>query len=142
MAVNAALNIRAFRPEDEAAVVDLWQRCTLVVPWNDPHKDIATKLAFQAESFFVGELDGQVIASVMVGYEGHRGWVNYLAVHPDHRRRGFGRQLMTHAESVLHDLGCPKLNLQVRETNLSVRGFYESLGFTNDHVIGLGKRLA
>jgi ribosomal protein S18 acetylase RimI-like enzyme len=138
---NATLNIRPFQPEDEAAVVNLWQRCALVVPWNDPHKDIATKLAFQPELFFVGELDGQVVASVMVGYEGHRGWVNYLAVHPEHQRRGFGRQIMIHAESVLRDLGCPKLNLQVRETNLGVREFYESLGFTSDHVIGLGKRL-
>lgn len=141
MTATPTLDIRPFRPEDEAAVVDLWQRCALVVPQNNPHKDIAAKLAFQPDLFFVGELDGQVIASVMVGYEGHRGWVNYLAVHPDHQRRGLGRQLMAHAENILRDLGCPKLNLQVRETNLGVRGFYESLGFASDHVIGLGKRL-
>ena len=135
------LTIRPFRPDDEDAVIELWHRCKLVVPWNDPHEDIATKLAFQPELFFVGAVDGKVIASVMVGYEGHRGWINYLAVDPDYQRQGIGRQMMAKAEAVLCDMGCPKINLQIRESNTGVIQFYEKIGFSSDHVIGFGKRL-
>lgn len=138
---NSQLVIRIFDLADEAAVVDLWQRCNLVVPWNDPHDDMMTKLAFQPDLFFVGELGGRVIASVMAGYEGHRGWINYLAVDPDLQRHGLGRQMMEKAEEALRALGCPKINLQVRETNTSVIGFYESIGYKNDHVLGFGKRI-
>lgn len=134
--------IRLFDLADEAVVVDLWQRCNLVAPWNDPHQDILTKLAFQPSLFFVGTFGGQVVATVMAGYEGHRGWINYLAVHPDCRRQGLGRQMMEKAEEALRALGCPKINLQVRETNTAVIGFYESIGFKNDHVLSLGKRLS
>ncbi|MBN1874484.1 MAG: GNAT family acetyltransferase [Anaerolineae bacterium] len=135
------LTIRTFCPEDEPAVVDLWQRCKLVVPWNDPHKDIMSKLDFQPDLFFVGVLDGAVVATIMAGYEGHRGWINYLAVDPALRRQGIGNKIMVHAEAILRELGCPKINLQVRETNQDIIAFYESLGFANDHVISLGKRL-
>ena len=134
-------NIRVYQPADEAAVIDLWQRCKLVVPWNDPHQDIAFKLAFQPDLFFVGTVDNHVIASMMVGYEGHRGWLNYLAVHPDYQRQGVGRQMVEHAIKTLKAIGCPKLNLQVRETNQAVIAFYQRLGFTSDHVIGLGRHL-
>ncbi len=136
-----SLCIRPFQAEDESSVVTLWHRCKLVVPWNDPHEDIQSKLAFQPELFFVGTIDDVVIATMMVGYEGHRGWINYLAVHPDYQGKGLGRQLVKHAEDVLRAIGCPKLNLQVRETNEDVIAFYERLGFTSDHVIGLGKFL-
>ncbi len=138
---NLALTLRAFQPADEPVVVDLWQRCGLVVPQNNPQRDIAFKMAFQPDLFFVGELDGQIVATVMAGYEGHRGWINYLAVAPERQRQGIGRQMMAHAETALRALGCPKINLQVRESNLSVMAFYESVGFSSDHVIGLGKRL-
>ncbi|MBN2005740.1 MAG: GNAT family acetyltransferase [Anaerolineae bacterium] len=138
---DSPLTIRIFRLEDAPAVVDLWQRCALVVPQNNPQRDIALKMAFQPDLFFVGELAGQVVATVMAGYEGHRGWINYLAVAPERQRQGIGRQMMAHAEVALRALGCPKINLQVRETNLGVLAFYESLGFSSDHVVGLGKRL-
>ena len=84
---------------------------------------------------------GQLIGSVMVGYEGHRGWINYLAVHPDRRRQGLGRHLMAQAESRLRDLGCPKVNLQVRQSNESATEFYQRIGYAVDDVISLGKRL-
>ena len=135
------LVIRAYRPSDEEAVVDLWRRCRLVVPWNDPNEDIQIKTAFQPELFFVGTIDGRTVATVMAGYEGHRGWINYLGVDPDYRRQGIGTQIMLRAERGLLSLGCPKINLQVRESNQAVIAFYEQLGFSNDHVIGLGKRL-
>ena len=98
-------------------------------------------MAFQPELFFVGTIDGHVVATVMAGYEGHRGWINYLAVAPDYQRQGIGSKIMLKAEEALLSLGCPKINLQVRESNQAVIAFYEQLGFSNDHVISLGKRL-
>jgi ribosomal protein S18 acetylase RimI-like enzyme len=127
---------------DESAVVALWHQCGLIVPQNDPHKDIAYKMAFQPDLFFVGMIDGQVIATVMAGYEGHRGWINYIAVAPACQRMGIGSQMMSRAEEALRALGCPKINLQVRESNQAVIAFYESLGFSNDRVISLGKRFS
>ncbi len=135
------LVIRRFDLTDQEAVVSLWRRCNLVVPWNDPYRDIEAKLAFQPELFFIGEWGGQVSASVMVGYDGHRGWINYLAVEPDLQKQGIGRKMMEHAETVLRALGCLKINLQVRETNQGVIEFYEKLGYKNDRIIGMGKRL-
>jgi ribosomal protein S18 acetylase RimI-like enzyme len=138
---SAQLVVRPFETEDEAPVVDLWRRCRLTVPWNDPHEDIALKRAFQPDLFFVGTIAGQIVATVMAGYEGHRGWINYLGVAPQVRRRGIGRRMMQEAERALRELGCVKINLQVRETNQAVIAFYERLGFSNDHVLSLGKRL-
>ena len=133
--------IRAFRKGDEDAVVALWQACGLTRPWNDPRKDIARKLTVQPELFLVGELDGKIVASLMAGYEGHRGWVNYLAVAPEHRRQGFGRVLMQEAEEHLLALGCPKVNIQVRSSNQEALGFYKSIGYLQDEAVSLGKRL-
>lgn len=133
--------IRAFEQADEEAVVALWQQCDLVRPWNDPHLDIQRKLAIQPELFLVAASGSGIIGSVMCGYEGHRGWVNYLAVSPAHQNMGLGRRLMQSAESTLESLGCPKLNIQVRDTNEGVLAFYEKLGYTVDPVVSLGKRL-
>ena len=92
------MEVRPFDPSDEAAVVQLWRDCGLVVPWNDPYKDVQLKLRVQPEMFHVGCSDEQVIAIVMAGYDGHRGWINYLAVHPEHQRNGIGRRMMEEAE--------------------------------------------
>ena len=136
------MHIRPFDPSrDTDAVVELWRRCDLVRPWNDPHKDIARKLKVNGEMFFVGEIGGRIVATVMVGYEGHRGWINYLAVDPNHRRRGLGRILMENAEQLLRDEGCPKINLQIRSGNEQVIAFYRSLGYQVDEVTSMGKRL-
>ena len=136
------MEIRAFASPDTPAVIQLWQDCGLYRPWNDPHKDIARKLSVSPALFWVGvDAQGQVMASIMVGYDGHRGWINYLAVHPAHQRRGHARQLMQRAERALSELGCPKLNLQVRAGNEAVLAFYESLGYSNDQTVSLGKRL-
>jgi ribosomal protein S18 acetylase RimI-like enzyme len=135
------LVIRPFEIADEAAVIDLWHRCGLVVPWNDPHRDLALKLQVNPELFLVGTLDGCVVATVMAGYDGHRGWINYLGVDPDVRRRGLGRRIMAVAEAKLRERGCPKINLQVRTSNTGVIAFYERLGFKLDEVVSLGKRL-
>lgn len=133
--------IRPYSEPDEHAVVALWRACDLTRPWNDPHRDISRKLRVQREGFLVGEIDGRLVASVMVGYDGHRGWINYLAVHPDFQRRGYATRLMTAAQNLLLRAGCPKINLQVRTSNLQAFAFYRSLGFEQDEVLSLGKRL-
>ncbi len=133
--------VRTFHPADEAQVVAVWYRCDLVVPWNDPEQDIRHKVAFQPDLFLVGETRSRIVGTVMAGYEGHRGWINYLAVAPDYRRRGIGRRLMQAAEHELSALGCPKINLQVRSSNAGVIAFYQRLGFVVDDVVPLGKRL-
>ena len=135
------MKIRVFSLADQAAVIDLWQRCDLVRTWNDPHKDIQRKLGTQPELFFVGEIDGQLVATIMAGFDGHRGWVNYLAVSPERRKEGLGRSLMRHVEAALEARGCPKLNLQVRTTNQAVLEFYQRIGYAQEDVISLGKRL-
>lgn len=122
-------------------MIALWRDCGLVVPHNDPHRDIARKLEVQPELFIVGEGGADIIGSCMAGYEGHRGWINYLAVHPTQQRQGYATELMREAERLLRLAGCPKINLQVRATNSAVLAFYESLGFSQDGVVNLGKRL-
>ncbi|HEX2546046.1 MAG TPA: GNAT family acetyltransferase [Ramlibacter sp.] len=135
------MRIRPYEEADEPQVIALWQACGLTRPWNDPRKDIARKLAVQRELFLVGEQGGDLVASVMCGYDGHRGWINYLAVDPAHQRQGLATQLMREVEGLLRAAGCPKLNLQVRSSNAAVVGFYQSLGYAQDEVISLGKRL-
>lgn len=135
------MNLRPFRSDDEDAVISLWHSCGLVVPHNDPNKDINRKLKENADWFLVGEIDGEVMASCMVGYDGHRGWINYLAVHPEHQRQGYASQVMAEAERLLREAGCPKINLQVRASNTAVIDFYEAIGFGKDSVLSMGKRL-
>ena len=140
-AQNAEFKIRPYQASDESTVIELWHHCNLVVPQNETKKDIEMKLKVQAGLFFVGTVSGRIVATVMAGYDGHRGWIYYLAVDPDYQRQQIGRRMMEKAESALKKRGCPKINLQVRTSNQAVISFYERLGFTNDDVIGLGKRL-
>jgi ribosomal protein S18 acetylase RimI-like enzyme len=135
------LVIRSYQPQDEEAVIELWLQCNLVVPQNNPGRDIQRKLQVNPEWFLVGVLGGHIVATCMAGYEGHRGWINYLAVSPHHRGQGIGRRLMEEAEKNLVAAGCPKINLQVRETNHAVIKFYERIGYTRDPVVSMGKRL-
>ncbi len=133
--------IRAFQPEDEEAVIALWKRCELVRPSDDPKKDIQRKLKVRPDLFLVGLLESKIIASVMAGYEGHRGWLNYVAVDPKYQRRGLARKIMAEAERLLREAGCPKINLQVRSSNRAAMEFYRRAGYATDDVISLGKRL-
>ena len=134
-------HIRRFTENNTQAVVALWHACDLIMPWNDPYKDIQRKLAVSDDLFLVATLDNQIVGTVMGGYEGHRGWINYLAVEPACRQQGLGRQLMQEVETRLLALGCPKINLQIRETNAPVIAFYEAIGFRDDNVKSFGKRL-
>ena len=135
------LVIRKYEDKDEEQVINLWKQCNLIVPQNDPHEDIKKKMEFQPNLFFIGTVNNEVVASIMVGYEGHRGWINYMAVLPEYKNKGFGRQLVNKAIDELKKLGCLKVNLQVRECNKDVIEFYESCGFSNDRVVSLGKHL-
>jgi ribosomal protein S18 acetylase RimI-like enzyme len=133
--------IRPFERADERQVVELWRRCGLLRPWNDPHRDIVRKAAVQPDLFLVGDVDGLIVATAMAGYDGHRGWINYLAVAPERRLQGMGLAIVAHAEQALLDMGCPKINVQVRADNATAIGFYEAAGFRFDDVVSLGKRL-
>jgi len=135
------MEIRKFQAGDEEAVIALWRSCDLVRAWNDPVKDIRRKLQVRPDLFLVGVLDGRVIACVMAGYEGHRGWLNYLAVAPEHQRQGYARAMVAEAERLLRAAGCPKINLQIRTSNHGVIEFYRRLGYSVDDVVSMGKRL-
>jgi len=138
---ESSLLIRPFKEGDEEALVSLWNMCKLTVPWNNPYKDISRKLKVQSELFLMGYLEDKLIASVMAGYDGHRGWINYFAVHPDFQARGYGKQLMDNVENGLRELGCPKINLQIREGNDRVSQYYQKLGFVEEKRINMGKRI-
>lgn len=144
--------IRVFARGDADAVVALWEDAGLTRPWNDPRADIERKLAVQPELFLVAEerpdddlsrASGtvRIVGSVMAGYEGHRGWLYYLASASDRRGAGIGRALVTEAERLLLAMGCPKVQLMVRPGNEQVLGFYDALGYERFEVGNTGKRL-
>ena len=135
------MEVRAYQTKDQSELIALWRECGLLAPQNNPMRDIERKLKVDPELLLVGVLGGQLVASVMGGYEGHRGWINYLAVKPSMQGLGYGRQIMTSVEQQIQMLGCPKINLQVRSSNPSVIAFYAALGYSDDRVVGLGKRL-
>ena len=113
-------------------VIHLWNICDLTRPWNDPNKDIDRILSDQTGKLFLVRKHNKVLGSVVVGYDGHRGSVYYLSVHPDYQKISLGRMLMKHSENYLLTLGCPKLNLMVRTSNLPVIEFYDQLGYKKD----------
>ncbi|MGV3618359.1 MAG: GNAT family acetyltransferase [Fimbriimonas sp.] len=135
------ISIRLFRSEDEPAVIDLWRRCGLVVPWNDPHRDIERKLAVGPDQFLVAVEGDVLMGTLMFGYDGHRGWLDYLGVDPQRQGKGIGRQLVEDAVGRLREMGCPKVNLQIRSSNSGVIDFYSRLGFVQDEVVSMGLRL-
>ncbi len=135
------IKIRPFNLKDKKETIQLWNGCGLVVPVNNPLKDIQRKLKVQPKLFLVAVKDGKIIGTVMGGYEGHRGWINYLAVDPAHQKSGIGRKLMSEIEKKLKKLGCPKINLQVRKTNSKVRVFYEKIGYSQDKVVSLWEKI-
>lgn len=135
--------IRQFDSSDTEAVIALWEQAGLTRPWNDPHTDIARKLTVQPELFLVAadSEDESIVGSVMAGYDGHRGWMYYLASDAARRGQGIGRDLVREVESRLEAMGCPKSMLMVRADNDRVIGFYDQLGYAEDRVAVLGKRL-
>ena len=126
---------------DEEEVVALWHACGLTRPWNDPAADFRRALATPTSTVLLVCEAADVIGSVMVGFDGHRGWIYYLAVSPPARRQGVGRTLMATAERWLRDRGAPKLQLMVRDDNAAALNFYATLGFEPQNVVTLGRFL-
>ncbi len=135
------LVIRVYRPTDEANVIGLWQDCGLIVPWNNPEADIARKVKDSPELFFVAESSDELISSCMAGFDGHRGWIYFLAVKKQYRQRGIATKMVNHAESALLAVGCPKLELMVRDSNDEVKSFYQKNAYQKEPVVVLSKRL-
>jgi ribosomal protein S18 acetylase RimI-like enzyme len=141
MKIRDEIQIRPYQSADRDNIINLWADCNLVVPQNNPYRDIERKLKVNPEWFLVGFYQNKLIATCMIGYEGHRGWINYLAVAPAYRRQGIGARMMEEAECILKKAGCAKINLQVRETNKDVVQFYESIGYRVEPMVNMGKRL-
>ncbi|MGK7286861.1 GNAT family acetyltransferase [Buttiauxella agrestis] len=135
------MEIRVFRQDDFEEVITLWERCDLLRPWNDPEMDIERKLNHDANLFLVAEVGGEVVGSLMGGYDGHRGSAYYLGVHPEYRGRGIANALLSRLEKKLIARGCPKIHIMVREENDLVIGMYERLEYEQQDVVLLGKRL-
>jgi ribosomal protein S18 acetylase RimI-like enzyme len=140
--VNSKVEIRPYGSEDQSQVVALWKAVFPDdPPWNDPVSVIRKKLTVQPELFLIGHVNGRIVATVIAGFDGVRGWIHHLAVHAEYRRKGIATMLMRSAEQGLEALGCPKVNLQVRATNSAVISFYRSLGYEVEERFSLGKRL-
>ena len=135
------LAIGDLRPEEVEAAVALWEACGLTRPWNDPRADITLAQAKHTSTVLAGRVDGQVVATAMVGSDGHRGWVYYLAVAPDRQRHGYGAQLMQAAADWLKARGAPKLHVMIRSENIGVAAFYARLGYEKSDTITMAKRL-
>ncbi len=138
------LRIEPFQEGDTAAVVALWQACGLVRPWNDPGHDIAFCTATPHSVLFVGRrpVVGNLVATVMVGHDGHRGWMYYLAVAPAAQGAGLGRAMVGHAEAWLEETGAPKVQLMIRAENEAVSRFYQALGYRTETVVVMSRWLA
>ena len=133
------LTIRAYEDKDQDDLIALYQLAfPHDPPWNDPSDMIACKKAIDAEGLLVGMHQGKVMASVMAGYDGHRGWINCLAVHPDHRGQDYGAAMIDAAIDLMTDRGAVKVNLQIRGDNTSLKRYYERLGFETEDRISMG----
>jgi ribosomal protein S18 acetylase RimI-like enzyme len=135
------LSIAPIEDRDVAEVIALWHRCGSTRPWNDPTADIALARRADNSTILVGKCDGILAASVMVGYDGHRGWVYYVTVDPDRRYLNFGRAIMSAAETWLRERGILKLQLMVRQDNTQVHAFYKSIGYYNQETVTFAKWL-
>lgn len=137
-----SVEVRPYVDTDEQAVASLWSRVfSDMPPWNDPETNISRKLSVQRELFLVATVGQVVVGTAMAGFDGHRGWVYYVAVNPDYRRQGIGRSLMQRVEHDLASVECPKLNLQVRAQNLEAVKFYQSLGYGIEERVSMSKLL-
>jgi ribosomal protein S18 acetylase RimI-like enzyme len=141
MLTSMPVEVRSYQPPDREAVVAVWRAAGLVRPVNDPYRDIDRKLAVDPAGFLVALDGGKIVGTVMAGYDGHRGWINYMGVDPNNHRQGVGRALIEAALTLLRTRGCPKVNLQVFRANQGAVEFYGSLGFVEDNVMSMGFRL-
>jgi ribosomal protein S18 acetylase RimI-like enzyme len=136
-----AWSVTAIEDGDIPAVITLWQRCGSTRPWNDPAADIALARKQTNSTVLLGRSDGALVASVLVGHDGHRGWVYYVTVDPERRHEGFGAAIMHAAEQWLRARGILKLQLMVRKDNAQVHAFYRSIGYYNQETVTFAKWL-
>ena len=134
-------NITIFEDKHRTQVIDLWKKCNLIKSWNDPNKDIDRKLKVNDSLFLIVEFNKVIIGSAMIGYDGHRGSLYYLAVDPKHQRKGVGKMLMKEIEKRLIEVGCPKINIFIRNSNIEVKEFYQSIDYEEQNCLVYGKRL-
>ena len=135
------MQISTARESDMDEVIALWEVCDLTRPWNDPVTDYRLALGNETSAILLAHHEGQLVASVMTGFDGHRGWVYYLAVAPDARKQGLGRHMMAAAEQWLSESDSPKIQLMVRDENEQALGFYKALGYELQPVVTLGRKL-
>ena len=140
-AAKLNIEIRPIKAIEHQQLIDLWLECGLTRSWNNPEKDIQRKLSFQPDLLLGAFQKEQLVGSIMAGYDGHRGWMNYLGVLPNFQRQGVGKKLVEAAENGLQKLGCPKVNLQLRYSNFVAQHFYRKIGYGEDAALSFGKRL-
>ena len=140
-AAKLNIEIRPIKAIEHQQLIDLWLECGLTRSWNNPEKDIQRKLSFQPDLLLGAFQKEQLVGSIMAGYDGHRGWMNYLGVLPNFQRQGIGKKLVEVAENGLQKLGCPKVNLQLRYSNFVAQHFYRKIGYREDAALSFGKRL-
>ncbi len=141
MVHTRAVDLRDLQRGEADRAVALWEQCGLTRPWNDPRADLSRALSGETSTVLAAVEAGRLVGTAMVGHDGHRGWVYYLAVSPEHRRVGVGRLLMQACEQWLQDRGAPKVQLTVRRGNPDVLGFYRALGYTDQETLVLGRFL-
>jgi len=134
------MKIRKFNIKETDDIIQIWDKCGLLHPPNNPVEEMAIKTRFQPDLFLVGEINGKVMATIMLGFEGRRGWINSLCVLPEYQGKGYGSDLMQHGMQILRKLGAPKINLLIRPGNSKVREFYKKLGFEIEEVILMAHR--
>jgi ribosomal protein S18 acetylase RimI-like enzyme len=130
-----------YQPEDKEQLIALWQACNLTRPWNDPVKDISFAMQSPSSTILIGKFEEKIIATAMVGHDGHRGAVYYFAVHPIFQKQNYGADMMKQVEAWFKLQGVWKINLLIREDNLAATGFYQALGFEKNEVVSMGKRI-
>lgn len=135
------MEIRTYQQDDFDDVITLWENCDLLHPWNDPEAEIERKQHHGVDLFLVAEVAGSVVATLMGGYDGHSGWADYLAVHPDFRGRGIANALLSRIEKKLIARGCPKVQLLISDSHHAVLAMCEKLGYEVQDTICLSKRL-
>ena len=134
-------NISTFENRYRSQVIDLWNQCNLIKSWNDPNKDINRKLKINDNLFLIVQFNEIIIGSAMGGYDGHRGSVYYLSVDPKYQNKGIGKILMKEIEKRLVAVGCPKINIFIRNSNIEVKEFYQSIDYEKQDSLVYGKRL-
>jgi ribosomal protein S18 acetylase RimI-like enzyme len=135
------INCRKATLDDTTQIIEIWEGAKLTRPWNNPNDDIKNALTTPTSTILLLCADSQIIGTVMVGYDGHRGWIYYLAVRNEFQKKGYGKQLVQEAEKWLKSRNVPKVNLMIRNSNEAVKSFYESCKYKDDEVIVMAKWL-